>query len=1143
MSLYDSENSRVSLKYRVQAKNMASKKKFSLTLLFLEFLALIVLAILVAGGILAWRLSKGPLDMDVLRPQVEAALSSARGGQRVDIDALALAWSPDKKRIEATVKGITAYTFDNEIDVQAERGAVWFDTAFLLQGKINIVKFRLENGATAIHRDASGKWKIVSPNKDVFENQEKVDVSKSSTSVILDWRAWIPQFRAHVKIHSFEMVEFENFDFRLTDSITGLDWHTVGAEARWMAGEQGLELDASGDLIGEYSPEAMQLRIFSDPAIENFSVELGVVGAAPERLAALIAQENFPIQYEGQVDLNLGVTANEVDGLLSAQVSAAGENGQVVLSDDTYAIEAMSFETLFDFKDRRIDLTQLNLKTEKLEGEFSGFADVSDYFNGSEIPRIPFIIDAQNAWIDIQPMFDRSWDIESVEMEGVVDTGEMSLSAERIKASVKGFKGTGSGRVYLEPEILNSEAEKKSFGQRIGVELKAVGQGNVSSDQVFGYWPVKLGAAARSWAKKSILGGRATKLNFTMDFPPGTTSKSIVPDKHLTLDFRVEGGKVQFLEDMPPIENASGVGRLRGNSLKINLESGTLGKWKLDTGSLDLPAFHPAGAISKFSASGRGSLKSLMDMLEASRLNTCSEYGLACDEMKGEGGLDVVIHRPMSEKTTVEDMVFDVSGGFVDIEVPDLVSGFGLVKTDVTVNLDNDALEVNGAGRFGSAPAEFTWKQLFNVDKGTSLRANAVVTPDLFNSLGLAARSIMQGEADLELEAQGDGREFDSIDMHIDFTGAALNLTEIGWLKPLYIPATGEVRYGKGADGESVLTGDIEAKGLALAGEISFHETDGLQRAHIERIYSENRLDMRGDLVRETNGDVKINVSGPFLDASPWVEEFSGFGGEFEGPGVNVLANIAVDKLKLRDDSQLLNSKVVLELNPEKLERALVAGTIAQGKGIEATFERDGEDIAFQLRSDDAGYILKTLLKTEYLIGGNLSMSGVMGQDLGTAEVNMRNVRLKGAPILAQVFALASLRGLTDVLNGDGVMFTEIQAPIRFRDGRMELPGVRASGPAMGLTTRGWLHLDSGKLNLDGVVVPSFGVNSALGGIPIIGDLFVSRQGEGVFAVTYSVRGALERARVSINPLSAVTPGFLRRIMENPNNETKEESN
>ena len=59
-------------------------------------------------------------------------------------------------------------------------------------------------------------------------------------------------------------------------------------------------------------------------------------------------------------------------------------------------------------------------------------------------------------------------------------------------------------------------------------------------------------------------------------------------------------------------------------------------------------------------------------------------------------------------------------------------------------------------------------------------------------------------------------------------------------------------------------------------------------------------------------------------------------------------------------------------------------------------------------------------------------------------------------------------------------------------------------------------------------------MNSFLGGLPIIGDLFVSRQGEGMFAPSYSVRGTFSKARVSLNPVSAFTPGVLRRIFENP---------
>jgi hypothetical protein len=87
----------------------------------------------------------------------------------------------------------------------------------------------------------------------------------------------------------------------------------------------------------------------------------------------------------------------------------------------------------------------------------------------------------------------------------------------------------------------------------------------------------------------------------------------------------------------------------------------------------------------------------------------------------------------------------------------------------------------------------------------------------------------------------------------------------------------------------------------------------------------------------------------------------------------------------------------------------------------------------------------------------------------------------------------------------------------------------------MGLTARGWIAPESGELSLDGVLAPSIvGANAVLGVLPVIGDLFVSRQGEGMFAPTYTVRGTFARANISINPIAALTPGVLRRIFENP---------
>jgi hypothetical protein len=84
----------------------------------------------------------------------------------------------------------------------------------------------------------------------------------------------------------------------------------------------------------------------------------------------------------------------------------------------------------------------------------------------------------------------------------------------------------------------------------------------------------------------------------------------------------------------------------------------------------------------------------------------------------------------------------------------------------------------------------------------------------------------------------------------------------------------------------------------------------------------------------------------------------------------------------------------------------------------------------------------------------------------------------------------------------------------------------------LGLTGTGAYDIRTDNLDVDGVVAPSPGLNSMLGNLPIVGNLFVSRHGEGVFGMTYSINGHAAQPHVMVNPVSALTPGILRRIFE-----------
>jgi uncharacterized protein YhdP len=145
----------------------------------------------------------------------------------------------------------------------------------------------------------------------------------------------------------------------------------------------------------------------------------------------------------------------------------------------------------------------------------------------------------------------------------------------------------------------------------------------------------------------------------------------------------------------------------------------------------------------------------------------------------------------------------------------------------------------------------------------------------------------------------------------------------------------------------------------------------------------------------------------------------------------------------------------------------------------------------------------------------------------------MHNFRLVRVPAMASLLqSVGSLTGMVDMLNGEGIQFSALEAPMTMANNQVVLGDCRAAGPAVGLTAKGGVNLNDGRLAIDGVIVPSYGLNSMLGGIPIVGRLMVSRKGEGVFGLTYSLKGPADKPNVGVNPLSALTPGIFRRIFE-----------
>jgi hypothetical protein len=107
--------------------------------------------------------------------------------------------------------------------------------------------------------------------------------------------------------------------------------------------------------------------------------------------------------------------------------------------------------------------------------------------------------------------------------------------------------------------------------------------------------------------------------------------------------------------------------------------------------------------------------------------------------------------------------------------------------------------------------------------------------------------------------------------------------------------------------------------------------------------------------------------------------------------------------------------------------------------------------------------------------------------------------------------------------------FRSAQVDFIRRSDRVEISDAVLAGDTVGGSARGFIYTDSRQYDITGTYVPMFGLNNVMG--RLLGP-FAGRDGEGLFGVTFAIRGPLDKPDFRINPLSALAPGAFRRMFE-----------
>ena len=201
------------------------------------------------------------------------------------------------------------------------------------------------------------------------------------------------------------------------------------------------------------------------------------------------------------------------------------------------------------------------------------------------------------------------------------------------------------------------------------------------------------------------------------------------------------------------------------------------------------------------------------------------------------------------------------------------------------------------------------------------------------------------------------------------------------------------------------------------------------------------------------------------------------------------------------------------------------------------SFKKNTEKIKdeIEVKFDDFGLFLKTLGVTDDFLKGKGTLKLKLKkntQSVLSGNYDINNFSIKNASFLARILQLASFTGLLEILGNDGIPFQKLSGNFHKKNNLISIANTKFEGISLGATVNGELNTEDKNLNLEGVLVPAYAINSIINKIPLIGEIVTGIEGEGIIGVKYKAEGHYENPKYSIDPFSLFTPGILRNLFE-----------
>ena len=1104
-----------------------------------------------------WRLSSGPIELDVVTPWLKAAIEENFGGKHtVEVGGTQLE-RDENGRTSLRLRDIVVRDADGTVVASAPKAEVGLSGLSLLRGEVRAQSLNLVGAEMAVRIETDGSVTVFAgadkrPIATAAPSTAPVAAAPASDNAsapaalragfenIAGLLAWIDGLGATgLDGHDLRELGLKNGNLSVDDKRNGKRWTFNRINVSLMRPKQGgiIFRVASDDPKRPWVLNAAMRPLGG--GVRAVGIEARKVSIRDLLLASRLDEGNIEADLPLSASIRAEIAADGTPNVMQGQLIA--EAGSII----DHASEGFSLHI------ERADI--------RFDWEASRHALI-----------VPFQIRAEGNQFTMRATLtapaDRSgvWQLSATRSDPVIDPVILGPAGE------PGDEGFALNRAVVQARIDTEhkriELDQGDFSRvdtrpshNIGVAV--TGSLDFSGSEphlAFGVagtrmpvslmkrlWPEFAARGVHAWVDEHVTGGTLERAVIAGNAPLSQFKSNGPPmaEEGLSIDMESSGTTLQPIRSLPAIRDADLTVHITGHTANVSLGRGTVEvapgrKLSITDGMFEVPDTHPKTAPAQAHFRIDGSVPAAATLLQSEALRKDSE-GLSLDPTTSRGTVTakVQVNLFVGREIPKNSATYSIAAELTNFAADHMLAGQKVEASLLKVDAGPTGYEIKGNVKINGTPAALDFSKSKDQPDGV-LRLQANVDEAARKRLGIDFGGSVTGTIPVTLTGNVGAEDKDErFNVQADLTPVKIDNLLPGWVKPAGKRVVANYTLIKADNSIRFDDLSIDGHGIAVKGTIEFNGSNDIESANflVFSLSAGDKVSLKAN--RSSDGVMHVAMRGDVFDGTKFVK--------------TVLGGVTPEKSKRNSNEGDLDLDIkigtVLGYNGETLrglnlqlgrrsghirsfQMNAKIGRDAPLNGDLRVRASDNHQVVY-FETNDAGALFRFTDMYPRMFGGQMWLamdppSPEPAPQVGTLYIH--NFVVRGEPSLERVVAGApgQAAGTVD--------FTEMHADFTRTPGRVSVRDGIVRGPAVGVTMEGQINYARNDVHLRGTFVPFYGLNNMFGQIPIVGLFLGGGSNEGLLGITYEAVGPPGAPRITVNPVTAITPGLLRKFIPSP---------